>query len=559
MMLKLIGVFLAPLIVAALAIRYEKHPGVARAAALADRILASRWIPPVCGLISAVIMAWLWSGSHFIPNVADESAYVLQAEIFAKGAWTQAARPLPEFFEQMHVFVTPFLAAKYFPGQSLVLVPGALVGFLPLVPLLLIFGSGVLIVALGRRVTNGWMALLAWAIWTTARANLRFLPSYFSETTTVFFWLLGWWALYDWYLRPRRRTLLLLSACIAWALITRPLTGLVFAVPAIGVAVWSARRRGLMTEIGYAVLLGAAVMLIVPVWSKFTTGRWTQTPQSLYTRTYMPWDVIGFGVDTTPPLRLMPANQTPEIQAFMGFHEAHTTGRVPYYVKARLSAMHDDVFPSWRAGLGAYLLIGLFAMSPVVAIGAVTALLLFVAYLAYAHPAYWTLYYLEALPVVAMLTVLGFALAMIWIRRNMQRGIASFESAAVGRKVEHTPAGSLIGVVLATLLIGASLPLVRSERELRARSAATRVFLWDVMDKLPTPRNLLFVRDERRGPRNMVTNFADPAHARTLLAHDLGNEDVRLGKLMRDRTAYLIDLGAKTLIMLPPLPDSAAR
>ena len=158
-----------------------------------------------------------------------------------------------------------------------------------------------------------------------------------------------------------------------------------------------------------------------------------------------------------------------------------------------------------------------------------------------------------------MLTVLGLALAMMWIRRNMQRGIASFESAAVGRKVELTPAGSLVGVILATLLIVASLPLVRSERELRARSAATRVFLWDVMDKLPTPRNLLFVRDERRGPRNMVTNIADPAHARTLLAHDLGNEDVRLGKLMRDRTAYLIDLGAKTLIMLPPLPDSAAR
>ncbi|MEO8579977.1 MAG: hypothetical protein ABI469_07000, partial [Gemmatimonadales bacterium] len=337
-MLELAGVFLAPLIVAAVAIRYEKDPMVLRAAGFADAVLTSRWLPAACGLISALIMAWVWSGSHFIPNVADESAYVLQAEIFAKGAWAQAARPLPEFFEQMHVFVTPFLAAKYFPGQSLMLAPGALVGFLPIVPLLLIFGSGLLIVALGRRVTNGWMALLAWAIWTTARANLRFLPSYFSETTTVFLWLLGWWALYDWYLRPRRGTLLLLSACVAWALITRPLTGLVFALPAVGVAVWSARRRGLMTEIGYAVLLGAAVLLIVPVWNKFTTGRWTQTPQSLYTKTYIPWDVIGFGVDSTPPLRAMPANQAPEIQAFMGFHEAHTTGHVPYYIKARLSA-----------------------------------------------------------------------------------------------------------------------------------------------------------------------------------------------------------------------------
>ena len=91
-----------------------------------------------------------------------------------------------------------------------------------------------------------------------------------------------------------------------------------------------------------------------------------------------------------------------------------------------------------------------------------------------------------------MLTVMGFALAMTWIRRNMQSGKASFES-AVERKGEQTPAASLVGVVLAITLVVASLALVRSERELHARSAAVRVFLWDVMDKLPTPRNLLFV------------------------------------------------------------------
>src|SRR5450759_1128417 len=219
LMLEPVAVFLTPLIVAAVAIRYEQHAMVIRAARFADAVLGSRWLPLACGLMSASIMAWMWSGSHFIPNIADESTYVLQAEIFAKGALLLAARPLPEFFEQMHVFVTHFVASKYFPGQSLLLVPGILVGFHPLVPLLLIFGSGFLIVVLSRRITNGWAALLVWAVWTTARANLRFLPSYLSETTTVFLWLLGWWALYDWYLRPRRRTLILLSLCIAWALI----------------------------------------------------------------------------------------------------------------------------------------------------------------------------------------------------------------------------------------------------------------------------------------------------------------------------------------------------
>ena len=162
-MVQAVLVFVFPLVVAGLAIRYEQHPRMIQLSGIADRTLASSWLPAVCGLISMLVMAWVWKGSHFIPNIADESAYLLQAEIFAKGAWSLAARPLPEFFEQIHVFATPFVAAKYFPGHSLLLVPGVLIHFPPLVPLLLIFGSGLLIVALSRRITNGWVALLVWA------------------------------------------------------------------------------------------------------------------------------------------------------------------------------------------------------------------------------------------------------------------------------------------------------------------------------------------------------------------------------------------------------------
>jgi hypothetical protein len=562
-----VAVFLAPVVVAAVAVRYEHRPVVVRPSKLADAVLASRWLPPVCGLMSALIMAWMWSGSHFIPNIADESAYVLQAEIFAKGAWSLPARPLPEFFDQMHVFVTPFVASKYFPGQSLLLVPGFLVGFRPLIPLLLIFGSGLLMVALTRRIANGWTALLVWAIWIMGRGNLHFLPSYFSETTTVFLWLLGWWALNDWYIRPRRRTLILLGACIAWALITRPLTGLVFAVPAVSVAVWLAWRRGLLAQVGHALLVGGAVLCIVPVWSKFTTGKWSETPQSLYTRTYLPWDRIGFGLDSSPPLRALPPNQTREIEMFMAVHRNHTVGRLPFTAKVRLMALRDDVFPTWRAGLVWFFVLGLLSMTPVIAVGAITTLLLFVAYLFYAHPNDWTVYYLEALPVVALITVLGFVLAMNWLRRNIERGdepthapVGTQTEKAVRAEGEHGGAGSLVGIVLTIALLAGSLPVVRLERFLHDRGAAVRLGLWDVRARLPTPRNLLFVRDERKSARTMVTNDADdPAQARTWLVNDLGSENVRLQELVPDRAAYLIDLKAKTLILLPPVPDSATR
>jgi hypothetical protein len=546
-MVETVGVFLIPLIVAAFAIRYEQHPTVALVSEFADATLASRWLPAVCGLISAALMAWVWNGSHFIQNIADESAYLLQAEIFAQGKWSLAARPLPEFFEQMHVFVTPFTASKYFPGHSLLLVPGILVGFPPLVPLLLIFGSGLLIVALSRRLASGWVALLVWAIWITSRSNLRFLPSYFSEVTTVFLWLLGWWALYDWYVRPRRSTLILLSVCIAWGLITRPLTGLVFAVPAITVVVWSARKRGLLMEIRYAMLVGAAVLCIVPVWSKFTTGQWTQTPQRLYTRTYMPWDAMGFGLDTTRPLGALPPSQVPEMQGFMALHERHTAESLPYDAALRLVALQRDVFARWRMGLVGFFVLGLIALSPAVAVGAITALLLYLAYLSYAHPSSWTIYYMEALPVVAIITGLGFAFAMTWIRRKMRGGEGAGTSA------------SLIAIVLAIVLFMGSLPIIRTERGRRDSSAAPRLALWDVVSRLPTPRNLMFVRDERVAPHTMVTNDADQAHARTWLVHDLGSENVRLQELERDRTAYVIDLNAGTLIQLAPVEIHATH
>jgi hypothetical protein len=79
------------------------------------------------------------------------------------------------------------------------------------------------------------------------------------------------------------------------------------------------------------------------------------------------------------------------------------------------------------------------------------------------------------------------------------------------------------------------------------------------MTRLPTSYNLLFVHDERKAPRALVTNDADPAHSRTLLVHDLGSEDVRLQELEPGRTAYVIDVNAGTLIQLAPVQPRATH
>jgi hypothetical protein len=193
--------------------------------------------------------------------------------------------------------------------------------------------------------------------------------------------------------------------------------------------------------------------------------------------------------------------------------------------------------------------IGLLAFIPALAIGGTTALLLFLAYLLYAHPYFWTVYYLEALPVVAMITVLGFARTTKWLATKIERG-------ELGSPDRREIAAGLVSVVLTVGLLAGSLSGVRAERDLRNRGTGARLWLWDIMERLPTSRNVLFVRDERNAPRTMVTNDIDPATARTLLAHDLGDQNIRLGLAVADRSAYVIDMGAKTLIALPPASES---
>jgi len=150
---------------------------------------------------------------------------------------------------------------------------------------------------------------------------------------------------------------------------------------------------------------------------------------------------------------------------------------------------------------------------------------------------------------VAMITVMGFARATKWLATNIERG----ELRPPERREVAT---RLVSAALSIALLAGSLSVVRAERDLRNRGTGARLWLWDIMERLPTSRNVLFVRDERYGPRTLVTNDIDPTTARTLLAHDLGDQNIRLGLAVADRSAYVIDMGAKTLIALPPVRGS---
>src|SRR5688572_22920617 len=133
--------------------------------ATVTRPLEGRAAPVILGLITALVTWWLWGSLTATPFIHDEVALVLQARIFADFRWAAPSPPLPEFFEQFHVFVTPTLAPKYPPGHALLMVPGVWLGLPGLVSVLLSGVTGGMLFVLARRYSSGVVAIVAWFIW----------------------------------------------------------------------------------------------------------------------------------------------------------------------------------------------------------------------------------------------------------------------------------------------------------------------------------------------------------------------------------------------------------
>src|SRR6266566_2947042 len=125
----------------------------------------SRFTPLAVAFATMLVIWYVWGSLHQVPIVHDEASYLLQAETFARGRWTMPSPPLPAFFEQFHVFVTPTFASKYPPGHGMLLVPGIWLGIPGLIPLVLNGLAAALLFVLVRRVTNGWIALLTFVLW----------------------------------------------------------------------------------------------------------------------------------------------------------------------------------------------------------------------------------------------------------------------------------------------------------------------------------------------------------------------------------------------------------
>lgn len=468
----------------------------------------------IVAILSSLAIWFVWAAIDPLPLVEDEYSYVLQSRIFASGHWTVPSPPIPEFFQQAHVLTTPAVASKYPPGHALLMSIGSFLGSPALVPLLLTGLTGALLFLLVRRVSNDWVALLAWLVWLSDPINLRFRAAYYSEVTSEAMLFIAWWALLEWRASRRRGWLLALAASVGWGAITRPLTMLAFAVPIGVVVIRDVVRTKRWADFASAFVLGTLMLGIIPLWSAETTGNWRVTPQALWTRQYLPFDHPGFGVDSTPPLRPLLAVNRDTYLSFLKYHADHTPAHLPRIAAERLSAIARAEWSGPRIALVPFVVIGLIAMNGATVFALVSALVLFVAYLSYGHWAEWTLYYFEGLPVLSVLAALGLWRAYAWLRDRRA-------SAAVLR--------GLAGVVTAGLVLLAAYEL-EAWRFNRVRMASYDVAFHQLLDKLPMRAAVLFVQYAPRiGPHaNVVQNSPHLMQDPIWVVNDLGTRDTAL-------------------------------
>ena len=498
------------------------------------RALDSRWAPLAFGAITSLFLAWVWGSLAEPAFIHDESAYLLQAEIFASGRLSAPPPPLPEFFEQYHVLVTPQLAPKYPPGHALLLVPGVWLGLPGLVPVLLYGLAGGLLFALARRLAGAWVALLTWLVWLSAPSGNTLRCTYLSQSTTTAAFLLGLFVLLRWREKGRAADLAALSVLAAWMGITRPLTALALAGPLCLVALTISWPRRAVRSFVVMAVASAAVLAILPAWNAASTGDWRTLPYTHYSRVYFPYEKLGFGADPTPPLRALPPDMLAFDRGYRLLHQAYTPERLPWALRDRVAAAGKEMWggSDWRAPLVIFFVAGLWGLGRRGWLALTCVLLLFVIHLAYAHPPQHAVYYHEGQAVLAFVTACG-----VW-RATGRNGLAA-----------------ALLVVLAVSL-GLS-DAVTTKRQVLLRVAYHRAFA-QTLATIAEERAIVFVHyhPAHNPHQSLIENPSDYGLARIWVARDRGLDNRRLLERAPDRVPYLFEEASFTLFRLAPNPGA---
>lgn len=529
-----------------------------------EQALNSRWAVVGAGVASGLVSLWLWGSLSRTPVIHDESAYLLQAQLFAHLRWTGAAPPIPEFFEQLHILVDGVLASKYPPGNSLILAFGVLVG-LPGLPVVIMTAlAGALMFVLARRIAGGAVALLTWIVWQSAFPNIYYHANYMSENVSALAWLVTWWGILRWRDGGGRKWLAAAAGAVAWCMITRPMTGLALGMVALSVVSWHCRSRRAWRDLTPALGVAALILAIIPLWSWRTTGDPRVMPLTLYTKIYVPFDKPGFASgDSDRPSPRLPHDLLRIQNAFYQQHLHHTLSALPGIAWSRIKMIDRDAFYEWRGGLRIFALIGLLALTLEGWIALAAFAVQFILYLSYAHPSWWTMYYVECTPVLAFLVAAGMGRVFTWVfaSRNAQAESTIADGTYLTRlagAIRNTLAAPMSAdgrrITTAALMIGflglvATVGVTRDVKITLAQDHSFYDAFTQLVRQIPDQRSIVFVHyaDKHLDGLSLVRNVPDLARAPVWTVYDRGDDNARLLALAPDRMPYLFDEKSWTL------------
>ncbi len=514
-----------------------------------EAVLAGRFAPIIAGLITALLVAYVWQGLDGVASYHDERAYVVQARLLSHFSWSAPAPPLSIFFEMPHLFVEPRIFARYPPGHAPLLVPGIWLGLPGLVPVLLAAISGALTYLLARRIAGVWIALGAWGMWTVSPETLDWHSSYFSESTTSALWLGVLCALLAWRTRERAWLLAAIVAGVAWMGITRPVTGIALGIPIALVVVATAWQRRSLTGWKRSAVIGAAICAIIPYWSWTTIGTATTLPYAEYSKWYFPWDMPGFVRDTTPPLRELPPDFVALGAAMRQGYDGHVASAMPGHFIIRAYSVARASLGPVAEPLIALVPLGMVAVGGGISLFAgLSFALLVAAYLVMPHANGWTIYYLEIFPLVPFFAMAGLS----WFAQRLCAYAAAKDWRLLRPPLLHAASFAIPALLIA--LTAARIPGRQWNESVRSsRQKLAQVLVSELKD----PRAVIFVR--RLGafsPHFTLWDIlGDPATTPTWIVRDLGDaRNAELIALAGGRTPYLLDEARMTLSNYHAIP-----
>jgi len=507
----------------------------------------------------------------------DQYSYLLQARMLTAGRLWMPRHPLADFFDAYQLIVDPVYCSIYFPGASMLLVPGLWLHLPPwAMGVLACAGCAALTYFIVARLVNDVAGILA-ALMVAQNSVLHATSVLLASSVTVL--LYGLMAIAAWVCwndamkanrdgRGRRRVrawTVAVGALLGLTAITRPLDALCFAVPigiAMAIAVWCDRGVGAggtgsaagrpgrsvhgLAELAGLLIVGASPFLALQVWfNHAVTGKYLQTPWDLYAERDYPQTTLGFHHfdPTLLPRSIVPEKRARSAARTWDLVRQHTPiNELRRWATQRIAEILSDT--TAHPLILVLIPLGLFALRRRQWVMAAMVILFPVAY--YFYTFFLLPYLVPAIPAMSLVAVVGAAeVPRTWPR------IASATT------------------VLLTLGIAAicvtELPEFHKVRWAGFSAPPELQQIESAVASLPPGRLIVMFRyaSGRSTEIEPVHNetVCSPDDAQIIRAQDLGDRDIELyryyAKSQPDRVVYRYDRGNETMTRLGPVGELA--